>query len=331
MIRKVQYFITEEKNPYKNLALEETLLHQVEPDACILYLWQNENTVVIGKNQNMWQECRVQELTRDGGFPTRRMSGGGAVFHDLGNLNFTFLMHQADFDVSRQCKVITEALKNLGIKAEQSGRNDILVDGRKISGNAFYRSGDRCYHHGTILLRTDKEKLEKYLSVSRDKLQSKGVESVKSRVANLCEFLPDLTIGQLQEALLESLGQVYQLPVRQLGSDWPDPAFMEASFEKFSSWDWVYGRKITFRDVLKRRFPWGSAEIGLDVEGGVIADCQVYSDAMDVKLPERISEALKGCRFLGEQMKERIQRLGEENPEFQYAVLDICQLFEEVE
>ena len=273
----------------------------------------------------------MQELLGDGGFPTRRMSGGGAVFHDLGNLNFTFLMHQADFDVNRQCQVIIEALKKLGLSAEQSGRNDILVDGRKISGNAFYRSGGRCYHHGTILLRTDKEKLEKYLSVSRDKLESKGVESVKSRVANLCEFLPDLTIKQLEKALLESLGQVLELPVEGLEADWPDPDRMAASLEKFSSWDWIYGRKIAFRDVLKRRFPWGAVEIGLHVEGGVIADCQVYSDAMDEGLPDRISEVLKGCRFSGAGMKERIWKLQEENPELQYAVLDICQLFEEVE
>ena len=137
MIQSLHCLIGTSLNPYLNLATEEYLLDTVKPGQLILYLWQNERTVVIGKNQNAWKECRCQQLEEDGGFLARRLSGGGAVFHDLGNLNFTFLVPTADYDLSRQMSVILEAVRGLGIDAQKSGRNDVTVDGKKFSGNAF--------------------------------------------------------------------------------------------------------------------------------------------------------------------------------------------------
>ena len=142
MIKKIYTIESGCFNPYQNMGLEEYLMYQAGEDECILYLWQNERTVVIGRNQNAWKECQTEELEGDGGYLARRLSGGGAVFHDLGNLNFTFLVRKENFNVEKQTEVILRAVNSLGIHAEKSGRNDITVDGCKFSGNAYLRSGD---------------------------------------------------------------------------------------------------------------------------------------------------------------------------------------------
>ena len=206
MIRRLTLALGPGSYPYPNFGMEEYLLYHVEEEECILYLWQNEKTVVIGRNQNAWKECRREELEAAGGHLVRRLSGGGAVFHDLGNLNFTFITRKDNYDVTKQTEVILRAVKKLGVNAERTGRNDITVDGRKFSGNAYYETGDFCYHHGTILLSVDKEEMARYLNVSREKLRSKSVDSVKSRVANLIEFVPDLTVRRMRDSLEESAG-----------------------------------------------------------------------------------------------------------------------------
>ncbi|WP_205124845.1 lipoate--protein ligase family protein, partial [Akkermansia muciniphila] len=172
-------------DPVENLALEAALLEQVLEGECILYLWQNQCTLVIGRNQNCQRECRLQLLEGDGGTLVRRLSGGGAVYHDLGNLNFTFLAREPVFHVAKQLSVILQAVQSLGINAQVSGRNDLTIEGRKFSGNAFYQMGERRYHHGTILVDVDGAKLKRYLNVSPEKLRSKGVQSVQSRVCCL--------------------------------------------------------------------------------------------------------------------------------------------------
>ena len=197
MIRRLFTCSGSGTDPYRNLALERYLTETVPEDACVLYLWQNQNTVVIGRNQNAWKECRTGLLEQEGGVLARRLSGGGAVFHDLGNLNFTFSVTEENYDLHRQQQVILTACRLLGLRAELSGRNDLLAEGRKFSGNSFYAHNGRAFHNGTLLVDADMTKMGRYLSPSTAKITSKGVDSVRSRVVNLRELCPGLTIEKV--------------------------------------------------------------------------------------------------------------------------------------
>lgn len=328
MINQIRYIVTGETDPYKNLAMEEYLFHRVKPTEGILFLWQNDRTIVIGRNQNPWKECKVQELEGDGGKLVRRLSGGGAVFHDLGNLNFTFLVSKENYDLEKQLEVIVKAVNHLGIPAMKSGRNDITVDGRKFSGNAFYSDGIHSYHHGTILIHVDMSKLSHYLNVSREKLVSKGVDSVRSRVTNLSEYVPELTIPRMREELIKAFGEVYGLTAEPLKQDRMEQNELQRLEEKFSSWDWNFGRKINFSDTIGRRFSWGEVELQLAVESGSIKQCAVYSDALETGLFEDIACKLTGCPFRGTAMIEVLKELTSD-PGKEGIITDIIALVKE--
>ena len=179
-------------NPWFNLATEDWLFHTLgdideadEPSTHTLFLWRNSETVVIGRAQNPWVECKVDKMAEDSVFLARRQSGGGAVFHDLGNTNFTFLSAKENYDQAANFTIIINALKSLGIDAELSGRNDMQVGTRKISGSAFKHTSERSFHHGTLLVNANMQKLGDYLNPHPLKLKAKGIKSVRARVANL--------------------------------------------------------------------------------------------------------------------------------------------------
>lgn len=297
MIRKIKVFESDSFDPYYNLAIEQFLLETVEEDTCILYLWQNANTVVIGRNQNAWKECRSALLEEEGGRLARRLSGGGAVFHDLGNLNFTFLMPQADYNLDKQMQVIQTAVESCGIPTERSGRNDILAEGQKFSGNAFYKNGRQAYHHGTLLVDVDKEKLGRYLSPSKKKLQSKGVASVRSRVVNLKELNPELTINKLKTALKTAFSGVYGAEADSILKSELDQNVILQLQQRNESWEWNYGREIPFTYEYEQRFEWGEVHIKVQVENGIIRQIKVYSDSMDWEVSSKLEENLIGSRF----------------------------------
>jgi lipoyltransferase and lipoate-protein ligase len=322
-LMKLSCILSDQTVPYKNIALEEYLLWNVEKNECILYLWQNWRTVVIGVNQNPWKECHVKEIEQDEGFLARRLSGGGAVFHDLGNLNFTFLVREEDYDLERQLEVIIRAVAKFGIHAERSGRNDILTDGKKFSGNAFYNSRGHCYHHGTLLMDVDMANLSRYLNVSYAKLQSKGVDSVRSRVINLKELAPEMTIASLQNALIEAFGEVYggipvQLPIEQINQDQ-----VEQAAEKFASWEWRLGRKLPFTAEYNNRFEWGDLTLQFCVESGIIKDAIAYSDGMETDFIKAIGDALKGIIFSSPEINKKIEQLAETQPVSDIVLSDI--------
>ncbi|MBQ0038117.1 MAG: lipoate--protein ligase [Clostridiales bacterium] len=307
MIRKLKVYCSECFDPYFNLAVEQYLLETVEDGCCILYLWQNQNTVVIGRNQNAWKECRTTLLEKEGGHLARRLSGGGAVFHDLGNLNFTFLVPTMDYDLDRQLEVIITACRSLKIHAKRSGRNDILSDGKKFSGNAFYQNGSRSYHHGTLMVDSDMNRLGRYLTPSRAKLQAKGVDSVRSRVVNLRQLRPNVTIPLLTRQMIEAFEQVYGLHAEIMTLDDMDCAAIKKLYLRNRSWEWNYGRQLPFTFSCDEQFEWGNMQLQLQVENGIVRTAQVYSDAMDWQSAPELEKALIGCRFTLPDLQSAVQ------------------------
>lgn len=304
-------------DPYYNLALEEFLLSRAPEQGCILYLWQNQHTVVIGKNQNPWAECRISLLQAEGGLLARRLSGGGAVYHDLGNLNFTFLCREENFDLNKQLSVIRLAAELAGIRAEFSGRNDLLADGRKFSGNAFYHGKVNSYHHGTILVQANMERLQRYLSPPKAKLESKGIASVRSRVVNLSELSPTLTCQQMKTYMVQAFSQIYGEPGTLILSAEDEKAVAELR-SRYESEQWLYGRAMAFSCCLEGHFSFGHLELQLQVESGVIRDLQVYTDAMDADLPQKIKNALINRPFRDNDLQSALSQLdiGEDLYEF---------------
>lgn len=297
MVDQIKIYQTDSTDPYLNIATEKYLLETVEKGCCILYLWQNQNTVVIGRNQNAWVECRTSLLEEEGGHLARRLSGGGAVFHDLGNLNFTFIMCDEDYDVGKQLSVIQAACAALGIHAERSGRNDLLADGQKFSGNAFYHSKGKAYHHGTLLVNVDMEKLSRYLTPSKAKLEAKGVASVRSRVVNLNQLSPGLTCKEMAVHMRSAFSKIYGLPAQEITFSPAEVATIDENRKQLSSWDWLYGPRLPFSFACEDRFPWGSIRLELQVESGIVQNTRVYTDAMDWQLAESLQQALTGCKF----------------------------------
>ena len=324
MIRKIYHYVGESVNPYQNLAIEQYLMETVEEDACILYLWQNSQTVVIGRNQNAWAECRTTELNQDGGHLARRLSGGGAVFHDMGNLNFTFLLSKKNYDVQKQLQVIVEACRNLGLDAQVTGRNDVTIDGRKFSGNAFYDSKGQAYHHGTLLVDVDMTKLGRYLMPSKAKLQSKGVDSVRSRVVNLKELCPELTIDRMKTEMLTAFQKVYGVESEELSLERFDLGYVNQLWKRNASWDWNYGKSLPASFVCEDRFAWGGIQLQLQVERGHVVTAQIYSDAMEWNIAAALQEAWTGCIFTQQALQQAV--MAADLP--QNIQQDLCRLIE---
>ncbi|HJC08004.1 MAG TPA: lipoate--protein ligase [Candidatus Gemmiger stercorigallinarum] len=283
-------------DPYRNLALEKYLMDHVQPGQCILYLWQNANTVVIGRNQCAADECRIPELEAAGGRLARRLSGGGAVYHDLGNLNFTFLARRADYDVTRQTEVILQAVRALGVPAEKNGRNDLTAEGKKFSGHAYYRSGDACCHHGTLMADVALDRLGLYLKPAPDKLKAKGVQSVRARVVNLARYCPGLTIPQLRQSLANAFGQVYGLPVQPLPDGFVDGAAVAALTGKFSAPGWRYGGSAPAgQTVYRARFGWGGVTLRCTLAEGRLRQVSLASDGLEADYLAGVPARLEGC------------------------------------
>ena len=309
---KLKFINTYDTNPHMNLAREEYMFNSVGEDECILYLWQNAHTVVIGKNQNAYKECKVSELEGDSGHLARRPSGGGAVYHDLGNLNFTFITTTKYYDVDKQLGVIAEALKPFGLLAEKSGRNDICIEDKKFSGNAFLKSGNKHYHHGTILVNVDMAHLGTYLNVSNKKLKAKGVESVRKRVVNLKELNDEITVDNMRVELVKAFEIVYDGKAEEISAASLDNQAIEALYKKYTSDEWRFGSGMNADLEFSERFDWGEISIHLSINANIIENVKIYTDAMDIEIVGQLEELLVNTRLDKNEMAERIKS-GKEN------------------
>ena len=295
-----------------NLARDGYFLENNKKGDVILYFYVNKNAVIIGRNQNAWKECNIANMDADGVQLVRRHSGGGAVFHDNGNLNFSFITDEKHYDLNRQMRVILNAVSKLGLKAELSGRNDITVDGKKFSGNAFSLAKGNRSHHRTILVNADLTKLSNYLCVSKEKMRSKGIDSVRARVCNICELSSGLTVEAMRRLVIESFIEEYGAASEYV-FDGTALAEVEERRERLASWEWRFGKTPQFDFETDKRFSFGDTQIYFNLRDGVIRETKVYSDCLDTELTTEIENALTGVHFRKEEIKAALSKMKDQN------------------
>ena len=298
------YFIDNKgiTDPRINLAIEEYVLKTMDVDKdSFLLFYINEPSIIIGRNQNTIEEIDTEYVEANKLHVVRRLSGGGAVYHDHGNLNFSFIAKD-DGQSFRNFKKFTEpvvaALAELGVEAELLGRNDILVEGRKISGNAQFSTNGRIFSHGTLLFDTEIEGVVSALKVRKDKIESKGIKSIRSRVANISEFLKTpMSIEQFRLTLLKSIfGGEENIQYMELSEeDWEN--IHALSKERYANWDWNYGKSPKFNLQHTHRFPVGGLDVRLDVNRGIIGDVHIFGDFFGVGDVSVIEESLAGVKY----------------------------------
>ena len=304
------YIENESNNPYYNLAMEEYLFNLDNKEDYLL-LWINEPTIVVGKHQNTIEEINADYVRKKHINVVRRITGGGAVYHDLGNLNYSLIIkndYKGDYDFGKFTLPIVKALDKLGVKAEQSGRNDITIDGKKFSGNAQFISRGRLLHHGTLLFDSHMEELVNSLKVSEDKIASKGIKSVRSRVANIKDYLDrDIGILEFKDLLLQYMfDEDTALKIGQL-SEIDLVAIESLKTDKYLTWDWNYGQSPEFNIRKSKKFESGKVEALINVKSGIIENVKFYGDFFAKGDITDVEDKLKGQRYeddFWEQAKE---------------------------
>jgi len=251
-------------------------------------------------------------MEQDGVILARRQSGGGAVYQDLGNSCFTFLSSISDYDIDRNTRIITEALrKNFGIDAQKTGRNDITVNGRKISGSAYKKSVDRAFHHGTILIDVDRDAFSRYLNPNKAKLQSKGVDSIQARVLNLVDLVPQLDHEKISDAIIQEFFSVYhdRCDIEILdGKKLSEIDSLNRYYQQIKDWNWRFGKSPNFEHHMETRFDWGTMEVYIKSSRGIIADVRIFSDSLFPPMIENLMDQLKGVSYDSKGIEEACER-----------------------
>lgn len=302
----MKYLETGSCDPYYNLAFEEYILLNFKDDDYLI-LWQNDNTIVFGVNQNPIAEINMKEAEKYNINIVRRSTGGGTVYHDLGNINFSYITDWNDGDNRTYEFFLTpvvEALSSFGLEIEIKGRNDMLLDGKKISGSAQRLAGNRILHHGTLLINSDLNMLQKVLNVKADKISSKGIKSVKSRVTNLQDNTSEiLQIESVKSALINSFAKSQN--VNHIHLEKKDLDNISSLAEnKYRSWDWTYAKSADCQLTKYRRFDGGNVQLDLDINNGSINKCIISGDFLSLKDVRELEEKIQGLRYSHEELTQ---------------------------
>ena len=305
------FLIAPTGDAYENLARDELILNELAPGSIVLYLYVNERAVIIGTNQNPFLECDMDAIASDGVQLVRRISGGGAVYHDAGNLNYSFIASNEIYDEARQTGVILKALKTLGIDAQADGRNDLTANGLKFSGNAFCRRSGASQHHGTLLIDAKLDVFGRYLTPSKLKLDAKGIKSVRARVGNLRDINPGIDVRSVSAALKCAFEAEY-------GASRPY-AFSEEALlrleelkQKRAARDWLIDRTPEFDAIYEGRLSVGNVRICLTVRGGKVSGCEVYTDSLDTQLPQKLKNVLIGLHYDSKVLSDALKAASDE-------------------
>ena len=307
----MNYLNLKTTDPAFNLAVEEYVFDYLPKDRMYVMLWQNDNAIIIGKNQNTLAEINESYVKQQGIRVVRRLSGGGAVYHDMGNLNFTVIADAQgeNLDFGRFCALVVKTLQRLGVKAEINGRNDMTIDGKKFSGNAQYLRQGRVMHHGTILFDSNASVLANALKVDEAKIQAKGVKSVRSRVTNVRPCLPvDMTLPQFRQVLLDTIledepGEEYILTDKDL------EVVEKLKKDRYDTWEWNYGHSPECTLHKKARVEGcGTVEAFITLREGKISQIVFKGDFFGVSDPEQLANLLIGCRPDRASLEERLSQ-----------------------
>lgn len=289
-------------DPSINLALEEYVLNNFGEKDTYLLFYINRPSIIIGRNQNTIEEINTDYVDDNGIKVVRRLSGGGAVYHDEGNLNFSFITKDdgdSFQDFAKFTQPVVEALNKIGVPAALQGRNDLVADGRKISGNAMFSTKGRMFSHGTLMFDSEIEHVVSALNVKKEKIESKGIKSIRSRVVNISEFMEEkITMNDFKELILRyifDVEDVKDVPRYELTEqDWEN--IHQISRERYQSWDWNYGKSPSFNFKESHKFPGGLVDVRLDVKKGIIENCKIFGDFFGIGDVQVIEEKITGIR-----------------------------------